>query len=102
MLKEANLGAYLEAIFGKGRLPVHDTVVFDLLVVRGHFLGSERKKVLDRGLAPLPMDALLGSRTGGLILVARKTNRGALWPRLIDFPQVYEVEVLESNLILLD
>ena len=95
-------GLHQEAIFGRVRLTVHDTVVLDLLVVRGHFLGSERKRVLDRGLAQLPMDALLDSKTGGLILVARNTDVDALWPRLIDFPKVYEVEVLESNLILLD
>ena len=89
-------------IYQEAKVRLHDTDVLDLLVVRGHFLGSERKRVLDLGLAQLSMGAHLGSRIGGLILVARRTGLDALQPRLIDFPRVYEVEVLESNLISLD
>lgn len=56
----------------------------------------------------LKLSALYDLRPGDLAIFGLFSNRraawdsDALWYRLLDFPQVYEVEVLESNLMLLD
>lgn len=92
-----------EAILGRVRLSTDRVIFLELYVIRGRLLGSDQKTVLYRGLAKLPIDSLLGARTGGRALVAEGgMDVDDLWQRLAEFPLVYGVEVLESNLILLD